>query len=66
MEFLNVVRLLKRQKMRLVNDGDNTALYIIKIYCKQCGNECKKDDDSCSLEFDLVLLNDSTHLDYMK
>jgi len=65
MEFLNALRLLKKQKLRYMNDSYNTSLYVIKIYCGKCGNNCKMVKD-CRLEYEFILMNDYTHLDEMK
>jgi len=63
MEFLNVILVRQKLKLRFVNDCKPTALYIINIYCGNCGYVCKlKGNEKCTLEFDTIISNNIDHL----
>lgn len=62
MEFLNNIRQKKNIRIKFINDSKNTSLYIIKIYCINCGGVCYSKDKNCKMDFDMILFNDIEHL----
>lgn len=62
MEFFNAIRIKKNIRIKFINDSKQSSLYIIKIYCGNCGNVCYSKDQNCKLEFDVILYNDIQHL----
>jgi hypothetical protein len=62
MEFLNSIRLRKSIRMKFINDSLPTSLYILKIYCVNCGSVCYSKDENCKLEYDMIIYNNVDHL----
>jgi hypothetical protein len=63
MEFLNSIRLRRNIRIKFINDTKSSALYILKIYCINCGSICYSKNDSCKLEFDVIIYNNIDHLE---
>ena len=64
METINAIRTRKSQSFRFVNDAKNTAIYILKIFCETCGNECSN-LEKCRIYYDFLIYNDTSHLEYL-
>lgn len=61
-ELIHVIYKLKGLKFQKIS-STNTALYVIRIYCKKCGTICL--EQACeenNLEYDFLLFNDTFHL----
>lgn len=64
-EFVNVIKVRRKEEIHLKLATVNTSLYIIKICCKECKGDVyckclKKCDDN--LEYEFKLFNDASHL----
>ncbi len=64
MEFINAIYVRKNLKIRFVKDSKFTSLYIIRVYCVNCGAKCTAKSDKCYLEYDTLLSNSTDHLGY--
>lgn len=64
MEFLNNIRIRKNIRLKFINDSLPTSLYIIKIYCVNCGSMCYSKDEKCKLEYDMIIYNNVDHLNF--
>lgn len=62
MEFFNSIRIKKNIRIKFVNDSKPASLYIIKVYCINCGALCYSKDKTCKIEFDVILYNNRDHL----
>jgi hypothetical protein len=62
MEFLNSIRKKKNIRIKFINDSKPTSLYIVRIYCVNCGGVCYSKDETCRLDYDMILFNDIEHL----
>jgi hypothetical protein len=62
-EFINVINHKKELKLMQKGETANTGLYVIKIYCSNCGGACllTEECNNTKLEFDFILTNDSSH-----
>ena len=49
-------------RIKFINDSKHTCLYIIKIYCINCGSICYSKNDYCKLEYDVILFNNTDNL----
>lgn len=65
MEFLNNIRIRKNIRLKFINDSLPTSLYIIKIYCVNCGSMCYSKDEKCKLEYDMIIYNNVDHLNFI-
>ena len=62
MELLNSIRIRKNIRIKFINDSKQTSLYILKIYCLNCGSICYSKNSSCKLDFDMIIYNNIDHL----
>ncbi len=67
-ELINVIRKLKNLKSVTKNETHNTGVHVIRIYCINCGGKCTGncDESKFRIEFDFVLINDTSHLSILK
>lgn len=65
MEFLNNIRIRKNIRLKFINDSLPTSVYIIKIYCVNCGSMCYSKDEKCKLEYDMIIYNNVDHLNFI-
>jgi broad specificity phosphatase PhoE len=68
-EMLNVFRKLQGRKLGTQYAISNTGIYVIRIYCRFCGMKKCENNPKCEfnrLEFDYVLMNDTSHLEILK
>lgn len=73
-EMINVIRNTKGLMSNEKIHSRNTAVYVIRIYCKNCGklSKCKCinqegcEVDLTTIEFDFIVANDVSHLDELK
>ena len=71
-ELLNVIYKVKNLRINAKNSTHNTGIYIIKVYCSNCGNNKCQNDENCKdptknrIEFDFIKANDSSHLFILK
>ena len=66
-ELLNVINRCKGlSSLTSNNNVNNCSISVLKIYCSDCNGKCiKSNNENCNIEFDLILLNDSKHLEYL-
>ena len=61
LEFFNIIRQRKGIDIKTTNDCKLASLFVLKIYCFNCGGICLSKKD-CKIEYDLILYNSTQHL----
>ena len=63
MEFINVILVRQKLKIRFIKDTKSTGLYVLHIYCGNCGGACVlENDNKCALTYDTIIANSTDHL----
>ncbi len=63
-ELFRVLRLFKNFDPESKIKFDNCCVNCIRIYCENCAGKCFKYEEKCRLVIDIILQNNTIHLDY--
>lgn len=65
LEVLNVINKIKGLSPLEIDIINNCSITILRIFCSICNGRCIGNGDGCEVEYNLIMINNNSHLEFL-